>query len=401
MDTPSLSTLFLRGPRQPQVEQWLRKALPLYLWALWLLAMGINFIFYQRHDVFAFGDWLIGYQAGWVRRGLSGEALLRLCTALHLNPGLVLLVLWGLLYALFLTAAYALLQRQTLLPYGLLLISPFLLTFPVYAPFGGGAVFRKEWLLLVLLAWSGWAAREGSARVFRALVMAGVVFSPLAVLSHEMLALGLPYLWVVWGWRWGWGKAKGWIVLSALLGGAALAAVLLAPPLPPAAVAGFYAAAARAGFPLRGGNAIDPFVNLTWNLAAARHFWRVFWQSRGGWDMLTVRCLATLALAGVAFWPLRSRLRFLAQRPGVALAAGFSLLGTLAVAWVAIDWGRFLYLHLVSWFILTLLPGLPTLPPPEGRVPWWKLLAAMAYAVGWHLGLYCGEAGTFWLRLFL
>ncbi len=378
------------------------RLLRVYMLLLWAITQATTWaVFYRHHTTRGVGDWLISYQAGWTRRGLLGEGLLALARGLGVNPGLLVWLLWGLLYALFLGALYLLLREQNLKPYVWLLASPFALAFPLHSLLKGAPV-RKEWLYLTLLAWLVLAARRLPRRKFRAGFAAALVLLVLSGLAHEMLLLFLPYVWVVGVWRLEPAVLQRWAGWSLLLAGAVGLAVVLPGPLSPAQVQRLYAAVEQAGYTLAQREPHDPFTVLTWDIRDAWAFSQDFWQARGGWLVALGRCLATVGLMAWAYIPLWPRLRAVWHRARWwRWTLGASVVGTLALMPVAIDWGRFVTTHALSWFILTLLPGLP-----PGREPWplprsrpWHWLLLAAYALAWRVDFYCLESGNFFSRL--
>jgi hypothetical protein len=50
----------------------------IYFFIISLFALSNIFRFYKTHDGFRFADWLINYEAGFVRRGFFGSLLINL-----------------------------------------------------------------------------------------------------------------------------------------------------------------------------------------------------------------------------------------------------------------------------------------------------------------------------------
>ena len=137
-------------------------------------------------DPYVPGDWLINYTAGFVRRGLTGEALLLVAHTFRLP----VVLLGSLLPLLFYGAMYLFFWR--LWPGGNLwasitLISPATLAFPILS---SGAASHKEILLFALLA--GLLFWFKSGRPTDAETSAYTALAVVAILlCHEGLA---PYL---------------------------------------------------------------------------------------------------------------------------------------------------------------------------------------------------------------
>ncbi len=161
----------------------------LYLLAVALVTIGYGLLNVRIRSEFALGDWLINYSGGFVRRGLAGEGVL-LLSALHLPPLVLVLamelaaygVMWLFLWTLAPDFRWSLWSLA-------LWVSPATLAFPVLNPPGG---YRKEILLFALLC--------GVLAALRARVKPGTVSALLAagvvvmLLSHEALLLFVPYL---------------------------------------------------------------------------------------------------------------------------------------------------------------------------------------------------------------
>ena len=142
------------------------------------------------------GDWLINYQSGFVRRGLSGTALLLFSELANLTPvmatGVVLAALWVIT-----CIATLMLWRSAPADFGRLaiLLSPAFLAFDVW-DFQGGA--RKELILFAFLAsmLAVHGACHRSALTARLWVGAFTLIPPFLVLMHELVVFTIPLLMV-------------------------------------------------------------------------------------------------------------------------------------------------------------------------------------------------------------
>ena len=137
------------------------------------------------------GEWLINYSGGFVRRGLLGQGLL----LTHRVTGLPLVGLTGglqvLLYAAFYASLLPLLRGvRWSLPLLALLLSPATLAFTVLDP---PTSVRKEVLLFLSLSLCIRAVLSRRARQWQ-VVLALSIVAPLLILTHEALAVFLPYL---------------------------------------------------------------------------------------------------------------------------------------------------------------------------------------------------------------
>ena len=71
------------------------KKISLFLISLSLLIVSNNtFRWYQNseNNVYQFGDWLMNYQGGFVRRGFFGEIFFRIYEITNISPPLIILI---------------------------------------------------------------------------------------------------------------------------------------------------------------------------------------------------------------------------------------------------------------------------------------------------------------------
>ncbi len=340
------------------------------------------------------GDWLVNYEGGFVRRGLPGEAILLASRLLHLSPVTLgslapltlYLLLYGVIWQLYRRADAELWTLAALL-------SPATLAFPILDPVGA---FRKELLLLlalgVLLLWFvRHIPRDGPLIFF--LTITGT----LAILSHEGL---LPYLVYLFG--------------ALLIGLHDLRRVLRIAALPVLAVGGILLEVLHH----RGSELIQqticrslgPTPPLVCGGSIA-YLAKGTEMARGDvlhdihayhyllyYPLLTL--LALLPLAGMARRLWRDR----RLRPDLMIVAGtglVSLLASVPLFFYAMDWGRWIYIHIVSLFLLILFLDArktnqakaeetkhaprPVLSSSAWAHPRWATAALLLYATCWNL----------------
>ncbi|MBT8075730.1 MAG: hypothetical protein KJN61_04615, partial [Gammaproteobacteria bacterium] len=175
-----------------KVEDFLQKYLRAYFLVILVTTIAAAYYGYLDLHPFKMGDWLINYQGGFIRRGFLGELFLQLSLITNINPGVYALLFQISFYALFLWFSYSLLRRQAyLVPYAFLILSPFIFTFQINDLQGG---FRKEIIYIALLAFIAWTANFSSRKCLRRTLLASMALYPAVILSHEMLAVFLPYL---------------------------------------------------------------------------------------------------------------------------------------------------------------------------------------------------------------
>jgi hypothetical protein len=144
----------------------------------------------RRADGFDIGDWLINYQGGFVRRGLTGECFFRLGRLFHLPPAWLVLATQLALYALIYIAVWKLLRGTAWSVWATALaFSQVTLGFMVVTIDGN---FRKEILFFAALSWllllldRQWFS-DLTAGVYLTIVTA------IILLSHEGMIVYWPY----------------------------------------------------------------------------------------------------------------------------------------------------------------------------------------------------------------
>jgi len=74
-----------------------------------------------------------------------------------------------------------------------------------------------------------------------------------------------------------------------------------------------------------------------------------------------------LFLSALAFIPVKSKIRNLVKRRMLLGLILISVFGFVGLSVIALDWGRFIYINLVSLFFLLFLPELPAKDYVEGQ----------------------------------
>lgn len=367
-------------------EKELQVAVQLYLTAALAGTIYVEYFYYKFHHAFAFGDWLINYRSGWIRRGLFGDITLILARALHVSPGFLVWMTWNVIYGLlFLFAYMAWAIQEEKWPFALAIFSPFLFVFSLRL----GAFPRKEILSFLLIFALTVTALYCPKKHFQIIAYGAFFVYPVLILSHEALILLLPYLLGIYYWKMGF---AGWkpVFASVMLSlGVFIVVIVISVLAPPSQkqVAGIYKAISRAGYPLQFTGKLDPISALGWKWT----FVQALWRNTVNHGMVK-QCLIAIPLSITAFWPLAPKLKQLLASPVMRNLLLASILGTIIVSLVAIDWGRFLYMHLTAWFAWTLLPVKAhiSLKSQHYKIFAWGTLALVPlYALSWHLGFQC------------
>lgn len=379
------------GARAPQRDPERGKALgAAYILFIACLTFPITVYRALHPNGWTPGDWLVNYQGGFVRRGLPGEAILDVAHGLHLSPVLLGSLVPLIFYILLYLTVWQLYRRSSgnLWTFAAL-VSPATLAFPILDPTGA---FRKELILLLALAvLLLWLAR-GPVRDLPLIVYLTVV-GAVAILSHEGL---LPYLIYLLGallvglrdLR----RVAKIAIVPLLVTGVTLVAVFhhrgnLQDELticrslgaaPPQVCSGSIAYLANGTDVARS----DVLRNMH-----AYHY--LFY-----YPLLTL--LALLPLGALAYRLSRDR-RMLPDLRVIAATAVLAFLASLPLFVYAMDWGRWIYIHIMSVFLLLLFTDVRecaiapvgiAMRMRETAYPRWALVALLLYATCWNIPHY-------------
>jgi hypothetical protein len=325
---------------------------------------------------------LINYQGGFVRRGLLGEVVFHLSGMLPCNPGIIVGWIQAVLYAVFFTFTYLILFHQRdLKRYWLLIFSPFLFCFQIVTIGGGG---RKEILFFALLSILVWVANQCSEKVFKTAFIILLFLYPLVILTHETLAVFLPYFLILFFLKIPFCKRDiVWLIpLLSCSAGAALLAILN--PGTEAGAATILSALEFRGYRVDGGA-------LAWlGMPLHESMTRVRAASRAGHFLSIYGTVCLLVVLG--FLPLSPKIKQLFCRREPLFLFCMAAAGSFLLAAVAIDWGRWIYINAAALFLLSLV----RLPDDTSVRPWkvsWMclLVMSMIYFSLWHIPSY-GES---------
>ncbi|HTM02344.1 MAG TPA: hypothetical protein VL173_02485 [Vicinamibacterales bacterium] len=141
---------------------------------------------------FRVGDWLVSYDTGFVRRGLTGSPILWATQAFHIQPETIVFWIQVALYTLLSLLLFALARRRRVNVWFLaFLFSPAGLLFPLYDV---AVVGRKDLLFFVLFAlYAWWMPRPGRWRTNILTFVLGAA----TTLTHELFFFFTPYFFVM------------------------------------------------------------------------------------------------------------------------------------------------------------------------------------------------------------
>ena len=339
-------------------------------------------------------DWLINYQGGFVRRGLPGEVLYRLHQWLHL-PLVLSVSLVCMALTLALVFGFWLLARRSQgeLWAVAVVISPATLAFPLQQN-----SFHKEILYLALFTlFMVWLRRPNVRASWVSMLL--LVSFPLLVLSHETLLLYLPYF------------LAGLIVsgrslkdsFAVWLPGAALAAAAAAITIMHPGN-GFIATqiCRSLGYPpivnLLGGVEIcnggaimylaldaETAQKITRYIFATYHYLRLY-------PVLAVLSILPLVIGGTRLF----QIGFTRGVRTIAASAFVSCAGASVLFVYSTDWGRWIYIQVMSVAVLLLFLDGQRAGTAHDNLAHKRPLAAAAPAFRYGLGLLLFLYATVW-----
>lgn len=328
------------------IEIFLQKYLKYYFWIVFITTTTGVLYNYCDHHAYKMGDWLINYQGGIIRRGFTGELSHQLYILTGINPGVYIAFIEFMAYAIFLFFSFKILKsQQLLLPYSFLILSPFLFTFQINDLLGG---YRKEILYIATIAFTTYIASTKEDYKFEKIFYILLLIYPFIVLSHEMLVLFLPYLLAIYVIKLKPNIKQIVTVVSLSIPSIIAFTISLQHSGTTAQIEQIIASLASMDYTVDKGGAIS-FLNkssqygIQMTIASLKENYYFLY-------------IIPLLIALLAYVPLINKIRLLFNNKLALLLILSSIVGTIPLFAVAVDWGRFIYIHLVSIAFLSLLP---------------------------------------------
>ncbi|HUG62871.1 MAG TPA: hypothetical protein VMP03_13560 [Methylomirabilota bacterium] len=306
----------------------------------------------------AFGEWMISYASGFVRRGLTGEILIPLA---HLFgspaiPFLLVTVACAVLIGLTLVYRYAPVARTEAV---LMLFLPASVLFPLW---DYNVVGRKEQLVLALCAVLALAGRRGAAPGdgVKGSLVVGLVAAAMMLL-HEGLLFFLPLMFALLEM----GRPPGSLGaaamrFSAMLGPPTLVFAAIALASGPIDTAPLFQAVPEYGPGMQAWCAARGIGSICW-LGFPTSFVVGYVYNIGFEGFLRAACLIVLQGWLVTALFLRIRGGVADRRTMALLAIGWG--GLAPLFFIAFDWGRWIAAATMMFVILApLRPDLPRRP---------------------------------------
>lgn len=362
-----------------------------YLVLIFAITVVNGFAIKRIATSWSLGDWLVNYEGGFVRRGLWGELALLAGRTVHISPVSLTLILAILVYGVIFLLVRMFVTSSSWNWWVLaLVISPCTLAFSAIDKYAG---YHKEILYFAALGLLLWMLRRGERRGWVLMVYLSAV-SVFTILSHEPQASYAPYY-----------VAALAIGLRSLQRAATIATV-------PAilAIICLYAVVTHPG-----NAAIVPRICASLGpentgmcdgwighyMASSTkkaqeevvRFVAMFHYNRR-YPVLALVALAPIAGGFVVLWR-QKKLRF--DLKVLAATACISLAASVPLFLYGIDWGRWIYIHIFSLFLLLLFldsretKGSATVESvPDSRAKRLTMYGLLLiYATCWNMP-YCG-----------
>ncbi len=124
------------------------------LFIFFLLIVPVYFLILHSFAIvcngWIIGDWLINFDGGFVRRGLSGYLILKLSDLLNVKPNFTVMAVQMTIYLSYMAVLFFLIYRKKInVWFILMLLSPVTVLFPIHSSSAAG---RKEIILFFLFA---------------------------------------------------------------------------------------------------------------------------------------------------------------------------------------------------------------------------------------------------------
>jgi hypothetical protein len=335
---------------------------------------------YINHNSWKIGDWLINYQGGFVRRGFMGEIIYHISNFSGYNLGVIVFLFQIIFYFLFFIFAYlTLINIKSLKAHWLLIFSPFLFYFQVFDVQGG---FRKEIIFFAILAFVAWAANKYETEKLERIFYIVLLLYPLVILSHEMLAIYLPYIIIVYLLKIPLNKTKILYLVPLLSLSIITFIVTILNIGDQSIVTTIFNSLDSAGYKVNGGAISALSLNLDDGLNSVKNGI----ENKNYMKIYSI----TIVLALLSFLPISYKLNKILNNKIISFLFLISIVGSIGLALIALDWGRFIYINLISIFLISLviLRDEKEIGVSFGWIH--ILILSIVYFSFWHIPHCCG-----------
>ena len=310
-----------------------------------LLTLITSFEINKINHEFVIGDWLINYQGGFVRRGLIGELILRFSKLSKINPGIITSYFHIFFYFLFFLFTFlSICQQKNLKKYILLIFSPFVFYFQIFDYLGG---FRKEIIFFSVLSFLVWSLNRFKNEINDKIFIGILIFFPLLLLSHEMFIIFLPYLFAAYYLKADFNKKLfiKFFVLLILIGIVFFLSVIN--PGNEIVSSKIFKSLNDLEYTINGGAISWLAKDTEFGVSTVKEYYYKY-------NYLKKYSLATI-LSILAFIPLRKKFNRIFSNKFISFFVLCAIGGSILLSFVAVDWGRFLYINVVCLFLISLI----------------------------------------------
>ena len=317
----------------------------IFLLVSFLLTSITSYELYKHKEAFTIGDWLINYQGGFVRRGLLGEVIINLSYLTNLNPGLITSYTHMLFYFLFFLFSFlAINQQNNLKNHWILIFSPFLFYFQIFDFYGG---FRKEIIFFSIFAFLVWSFNKFEEKTIDKIFFTTLVFYSFLILSHEIFIFFLPYILVAYLLKVEIEKKRLIYLTLCSLPSLICFVFSILNPGDREIVEKIFLSLENQNYKMSGGA-------IEWLMEDRNHGINTVKEYIEKFNYVSKYSVIIL-LSLLAYYPLREIFKKIAEKKINLIMFFLPLFGTFLISYMAVDWGRFIYINLVSIFFISLI----------------------------------------------
>ncbi|WP_298483276.1 hypothetical protein [uncultured Chloroflexus sp.] len=387
---------------QRWIQRWFERTLFGLIGTIFTTQIGLAMYLWlkQPAEPFLIGEWLINYQGGFVRRGLLGEIIIQLSRRIMIDPVKTVIVVQIGIGALFLLLTYILLRQTNVsIITATLFFSPAFLRFLLVAWLIVGV--RKEMLFSIIFLIHLLSLRTNYS--FSPILPLFIGTSTIVViLSHEMLVILLPYLLIAsLCYERQWGRIS-YATAIAIIPASIVASIIIQAPHTTITTIDHLCAALESNPPR---DCIDrghlgAITFLTKTVLQSIQFTQSLITSEAVQVYLITGLLSIVPLiitiVSYRLW------QFLPKQTLMWVGGlwGLSLATTIPLFFVAVDYGRFIHIHitcstfLLAWFLQ--LTSAPLSAKIQHSMHGWRASVLLVFFIGfigsWRLPVWLGDA---------
>lgn len=307
-----------------------------------------NLIFLRKiiHP-FVYGDWFTNYQGGFIRRGLMGEIFYQISILSKIKLDKIVFSVQIISYlTMFIFSSILILNNKNFINYIPLIASPLIYYFPVLDPNAGG---RKEILYFAILTITIFLSKLKNKTFFnRYFIFISFFIFPTLILTHELVFFYLPYIFIIFKFN---QKERNLYKILLLFIPSVVSFVLCAVvfnKLSIENVSRIFDSINRLGYSIDKNFSSISFLSYTVNEGQQFTFSKM---AENKYYLYLISFLLSL-LGFITIYDLVIKL--IKDRYFVYFTF-LSMIFSIPLFIIAADWGRWIYIHIYSFFMLTFL----------------------------------------------